>query len=365
MPDYPSSKSHLKLSKALKDRGINVTDEYEVDNGGLRPYKIDIAIPEKMIAIEVDGDHHLTPEQQKHDANKRNFLTAKGWKVYSVPASDCHGEQLIKKTNYIQHQIRTTSENRTTKRELSNSDHAINEPFGSNQESIDKQKEWGVCKNCHIKVRYDQDLCDNCAQKIYEGIGGDTKSPARKREEDLPPVILNPKHFHPKSKTGDDATITKPPEKQKKTDFILYEAKATITKPPKKQNKTGLILIVILVILILAMIYLFFKKSTVIIDTPMTTNVSLSATQPVPLPQITKNMPLSEVIRLRGAPEKSTIMYNMGTVIFWAEYPDIRAEFVCRGPAGEVQQELEQAKLPENEVYNYFLGRDCTVDRIG
>jgi very-short-patch-repair endonuclease len=45
------------------------------------PYKIDIAIPSKMIAIEVDGMSHLALERKEQDRRKDLQLTEKGWKV--------------------------------------------------------------------------------------------------------------------------------------------------------------------------------------------------------------------------------------------------------------------------------------------
>jgi hypothetical protein len=47
-------------------------------------YKIDIANPELMIAIEVDGGSHLTLDRQAQDRKKTAFLTSAGWKVCRV-----------------------------------------------------------------------------------------------------------------------------------------------------------------------------------------------------------------------------------------------------------------------------------------
>lgn len=45
-------------------------------------YKIDIANPVKMIAIEIDGGSHGTLIAQKRDKIKQTFLVNKGWKFF-------------------------------------------------------------------------------------------------------------------------------------------------------------------------------------------------------------------------------------------------------------------------------------------
>jgi len=45
-------------------------------------YKIDIAHPKKMIAIEVDGGSHSLLARKTQDKKKTTFLESKGWAVY-------------------------------------------------------------------------------------------------------------------------------------------------------------------------------------------------------------------------------------------------------------------------------------------
>jgi len=44
-------------------------------------YKIDIANPQKMIAVEVDGGSHGSKQRQQQDKRKTDFLKKLGWKV--------------------------------------------------------------------------------------------------------------------------------------------------------------------------------------------------------------------------------------------------------------------------------------------
>jgi hypothetical protein len=47
-------------------------------------YKLDIANPTLMIAIEVDGGSHCTLEAREKDKKKADFLISRGWSVYRV-----------------------------------------------------------------------------------------------------------------------------------------------------------------------------------------------------------------------------------------------------------------------------------------
>lgn len=44
-------------------------------------YKLDIANPQVMLGIEVDGSSHTTVERQAQDAKKEEFLSGLGWTV--------------------------------------------------------------------------------------------------------------------------------------------------------------------------------------------------------------------------------------------------------------------------------------------
>lgn len=44
-------------------------------------YKVDIAIPIEMLAIEVDGMSHTSLVKKSQDAKKENFLKSRGWTV--------------------------------------------------------------------------------------------------------------------------------------------------------------------------------------------------------------------------------------------------------------------------------------------
>jgi Protein of unknown function (DUF559) len=49
--------------------------------GYTRCYRIDLANPDLMVAVELDGASHRTPDQKARDAKKDAFLREKGWTV--------------------------------------------------------------------------------------------------------------------------------------------------------------------------------------------------------------------------------------------------------------------------------------------
>jgi ATP-dependent DNA helicase RecQ len=44
-------------------------------------YRIDIALPSQMIAIEVDGPSHYSRKNKEADLKRTNFLEQRGWRV--------------------------------------------------------------------------------------------------------------------------------------------------------------------------------------------------------------------------------------------------------------------------------------------
>ena len=77
------------LLDALSPKGW--VAEYVVTTGVKREkgslpthYKIDLANPTKMVAIEVDGRSHNTLARREADKRKDAFLLSKGWSVFRV-----------------------------------------------------------------------------------------------------------------------------------------------------------------------------------------------------------------------------------------------------------------------------------------
>jgi very-short-patch-repair endonuclease len=81
----------LKFFEAMQ----NNTDEqlepqWKVEAGG-HHYRLDFAIPSKMIAFELDGhDYHKTREQRTSDTRRERNLQKEGWKVIRFTGTDIH-----------------------------------------------------------------------------------------------------------------------------------------------------------------------------------------------------------------------------------------------------------------------------------
>lgn len=52
------------------------------------PYRLDLAYPAVLLAIEYDGEHHRTPEQARYDLERQSYLDARGWTVVRPSARD-------------------------------------------------------------------------------------------------------------------------------------------------------------------------------------------------------------------------------------------------------------------------------------
>jgi very-short-patch-repair endonuclease len=49
--------------------------------------RLDLAWPERKVAIEYDGAHHLSRRQHSRDLERHNRLRAAGWTVLQVDAA--------------------------------------------------------------------------------------------------------------------------------------------------------------------------------------------------------------------------------------------------------------------------------------
>jgi very-short-patch-repair endonuclease len=58
-------------------------------------FRVDFAVPEISLAIEVDGVHHLIPAMMERDARKTNFLIERGWWVRRIDCTDGHVEPWV------------------------------------------------------------------------------------------------------------------------------------------------------------------------------------------------------------------------------------------------------------------------------
>lgn len=81
---------------------------------GIPVYRLDLAYPRHRIAIEYDGEefHDRTPEQRRHDAERRTWLQRQGWTVIIVRRGDFTGAGLERWLGELRRALRPTYSNR-------------------------------------------------------------------------------------------------------------------------------------------------------------------------------------------------------------------------------------------------------------
>lgn len=81
---------------ALLDAGLPVPEvQWWVEIDGVPTYRLDLAYPLHRVAVEYDGEEfHRTPEQRRHDLERRERLRDLGWTVIVVRNGDFSGLRL-------------------------------------------------------------------------------------------------------------------------------------------------------------------------------------------------------------------------------------------------------------------------------
>lgn len=78
----------LQFYKEITQRVSSIEPQWEIVYEGHK-YRADFAIPEKKIAIEIDGhDYHKTKEQRTNDARRERDFQKAGWKVIRFTGSE-------------------------------------------------------------------------------------------------------------------------------------------------------------------------------------------------------------------------------------------------------------------------------------
>ena len=83
------------LKKRLRDEGIVFEEEYTPVPG--RFFSIDIAIPEKKIGIEVNGEQHYTRTGELKDyyRDRHKIIEEAGWDLIELHYAACYNEGVI------------------------------------------------------------------------------------------------------------------------------------------------------------------------------------------------------------------------------------------------------------------------------
>ena len=96
-----------KLKKFLKENNVNFIEEYQPLKD--RFFAIDIAIPEVMFGIEVNGEQHYNRDKtlKKYYQERHNLIKEQGWVIYEIHYTKVYDDiflsclvERIRKNNY-------------------------------------------------------------------------------------------------------------------------------------------------------------------------------------------------------------------------------------------------------------------------
>lgn len=153
-----------KLKEWLKLNNIKFVSEYESHGVNGRLFSIDIAIPNKMIAIEVNGNQHYNKDGtlKQYYKEREDLLKNVGWSVYQIHYTMCFKLEEFK--NLFEN-ILTSS---------------IKLNFDYENYTENRIKKDSFCKDCNKKI-YKQSLrCDSCHRQYAKG---KTRKPYKKRNK--------------------------------------------------------------------------------------------------------------------------------------------------------------------------------------
>jgi very-short-patch-repair endonuclease len=91
-----------RMRVALVCAGLPPRVQHPVTVGG-RAFRLDLAYPEAMLAVEYDGGHHREAAQALRDLEREGLLTAAGWKIIRFDAATvlCCPGRLVARTRVL------------------------------------------------------------------------------------------------------------------------------------------------------------------------------------------------------------------------------------------------------------------------
>lgn len=144
------SKPCEKAKEFLRSLGISFIEEFDPQIEG-RNFSIDIAMPEKKIAIEINGNQHYekTGELKPYYKEREMLLESNGWIVYEIHYSACF--KLEKWADFVN--------------QLKNSPVKIEFDYFS---YVPKEKKKWFCISCGICVKRNCKKCVDCRPSKIE-----------------------------------------------------------------------------------------------------------------------------------------------------------------------------------------------------
>jgi very-short-patch-repair endonuclease len=176
-----------KLKEFILSKNVKFLPEFTplID----RSFAVDVAFPEKMVCLEINGNQHYdaTGKLKPYYQEKHDLITAAGWKVLEIHYSLCFNTEYISSLldtivnlpvlNDFDYDVwesgrSTGSRNRNNSLEENCDSHFHHGPLNKFQyESYipkDKEKEQKKCKDCDKGINLYSTRCNKCAS-IHSG----------------------------------------------------------------------------------------------------------------------------------------------------------------------------------------------------
>lgn len=87
--------SHLRVLCSLNGLGRPESNWNIVDTVSGRDFRLDLAWPDHLFAIEYHGDYHRARDQWRRDLTRKSNLEALGWRILELTADDLRDEAAL------------------------------------------------------------------------------------------------------------------------------------------------------------------------------------------------------------------------------------------------------------------------------
>ena len=84
----PGSPAEMRLLRRLRDLGLAPVTQHEVHDEVGFVARVDVAVPELLVAFEYDSDRFHNPRHWSHDEGRKARLDALGWTLHDVAKVD-------------------------------------------------------------------------------------------------------------------------------------------------------------------------------------------------------------------------------------------------------------------------------------
>ena len=172
-----------KMKEFLISKNIQFVEEFQPEVGG-RYFSIDIAMPDKLIALEINGNQHYEKNEllKPYYQERHDLLELNGWAVYEIHYSACFNLEKLEEF-FIK---------------LGSAENKIEFDY-FNYKS--KEKIEFLCEDCNCLISRNCKRCRSCRNLYFKKKKAiDSKAP--KKINNIPPIKKARKSRNPKDFCG-------------------------------------------------------------------------------------------------------------------------------------------------------------------